>query len=235
MMNTATTLLVGCALMAGAGCQSSSSARIYAPARVASSAQIMIPLDQLHHYRAGHGRCVNAAETERVSAPLEVSAVQTSPVVSAVQFNRYADPARPHELMHEGHMVYRREVGPRWRLRPVSRDAQILIGPQQTDGRGEIQPLASQELDGYLKQQRENLGQQQQLLTKMAEGMRQLALQQQQLAEELGKLKAPDGRGSADRKDTDVSPGAVPSGAETRGDAERGVEVGNSAQPHHPN
>ena len=164
---------------------------------------IMIPRDQVHLY-AGAGECTGhvAAPT---ATPMDVGSVQSQSDVSVIQFNRYPDPARPRELMHEAHIVYRRENNPRWKLQPTSRNHQILIGPAVTDGRGEIQPLASQELGAFMQEQRANAQQQQQLVMALADGVRRLATQQEQLAQELGSLKSAEPQesgGSADKNET---------------------------------
>ena len=158
---------------------------------------VMVPADQAHFYgmaptpeapRSGQGAPKEFASTD-------VRSVQTESQVTAIQFNRYADPANPNELMHEAHIVYRREGPARWRLQPASVEQQILIGPSLTDGRGEIKPLASQELDSYLREQRANLQKQQQVMGQVTEGLRQLAEQQQQLAKELATLRSPSNGG----------------------------------------
>lgn len=152
---------------------------------------VMIPADQARLY--GLSGCTDGTPASAPSteyAPTDVRSVQTESPVSAIQYNRYADPARPSELMHEAHIVYRREGPPRWRLQPAAPGQQILVGPSLTEGRGEVKPLASQELDAYLREQRANLQKQQQVMGQVTEGMRQLAQQQQQLAKELTSLRA---------------------------------------------
>jgi hypothetical protein len=149
----------------------------------------MIPADQVHLYRPP-----SPDGSDRGSYPLDTHvndtrSVQLDGAISAVQFNRYADPVRPNELMHEAHVVYRREAGPRWRLRPPSAQGQILVGPQVTDGRGEILPLVSQEVESYIREQRQHQQKQQQLTGAIAEAVTQLASQQQQLATEVAQLK----------------------------------------------
>lgn len=156
-------------------------------------ALVMIPLEQVPYYRETlhGGDSMRPAGSDAITS----ASVQAEPGVSAVLFNRYPDPARPDELMHEAHIVYRREGGLRWRLRSPSKDEQILVGPQLTDGRGEIRSLASQELEAYVHQQRENLRQQQSMMSSVAESIRQLAQQQQALAEEVGRMKTRPGAG----------------------------------------
>lgn len=185
-MNTRFVFLLLCALLAG--CESAprgSRARAYVKPGL-----IMVPVDQAHYYGVG-GQPPDGIPPEPPDGykATDVRSVQTDAPVTAIHFNRYADPSRPSELMHEAHIVYRREGGPRWRLHPVSKEHQILVGPRLTDGRSEVKPLASQELDSYLREQRTNVQKQQQVIGQVTEGMQQLAEQQQQLAKDLGKLR----------------------------------------------
>jgi hypothetical protein len=212
-MNTMRCVFLICAAAAVAACSPTRST-LAARGPGVNGALVMVPLDQVRYYRQAHSDAEPrpAAESGRTT----VSSVLTQPTVSAIQLNRYADPARPDELMHEAHVVYRRDTGARWRLRPASRDEQILFGPQLTDGRGEIHSLASQELESYLQQQRRNLQQQQHVMAQMTEGVRQLATQQQAIAEELGRLKAKLG-GPADGT-LAQEPAASSAGDERRSD-----------------
>jgi hypothetical protein len=145
---------------------------------------VLVPVDQAHFYSV---KPAPECDRELPVAPIDVRAVQTESPVSAIQFNRYVDPAAPDRLMHEAHVVYRRESGPRWKLQPASPEQQILIGPSLTDGRSELKPMVSQELEAYLRDQRANLQRQQHVLARVSESMRQLAEQQQRLAAELEK------------------------------------------------
>jgi hypothetical protein len=205
-MNTRILLFLSVVL---AGCQSAPEPQHAGP--YVRPGLIMVPVDQAHLY--GLCRETDQAPGERFAAT-DTRSVQTESPVSALQFNRYADPALPDVLMHEAHIVYRRENKPRWKLQPSGRDEEILIGPRLTDGRAEIRPLASQELDTFMRDQRSHAEREQQLITRIAEGMKQLAGQQQQLAEEVGKLKSASNLSrsegnSEDRTDAGAeSPGA---------------------------
>ena len=188
-MNTKIGFILGLVLLAG--CENAPPGGRAGP--YVKPGLVVIPADQAHLYGVGAPSGPDggtAPVVPRGYATTDVRSVQTESPVTAIQFNRYADPARPDELMHEAHMVYRREAAPRWRLQPASAEQQILVGPSLTDGRGEVKPLASQELDGYLREQRANLQKQQQVMGQVTEGMRQLAEQQQQLAKELATLRA---------------------------------------------
>lgn len=188
-MNTRTYFLFVFVLLAG--CESAPpGAR---PGPYVKPGLVMIPADQAPLYgisSAGPSEGGMAPRPPTGYAATDVRSVQTEAQVSAIQYNRYVDPARPNELMHEAHIVYRREGPPRWRLQPATAEQQILIGPGLTEGRGEVRPLASQELDAYLREQRVNIQKQQQVVGQMTEGMRQLAEQQRQLAKELSVLRA---------------------------------------------
>jgi len=151
---------------------------------------VMIPVDQAHLYG------VPLKDQNETQAPQNFLVTDSTSVLiqvppTAVQYNRYPDAADP-TMMHEAHIVYRRDAA-RWNLRP-SAGQQILIGPQITDGRGEVQPIASQELESYLREQRVAAQRQQQFLGQVGQAVGQLATQQQQLATEVVKMKANGGQ-----------------------------------------
>lgn len=80
----------------------------------------------------------SSGDAEAVLGPAEVK---------AYTLGRYVDPA-DETLMHEAHVVYRREQDPGWRLSaPPSR--QILIGPSIT-ARAPTEPLRSEEWEDSL-------------------------------------------------------------------------------------
>jgi hypothetical protein len=150
----------------------------------------MIPADQAHLYG------VPLKDKNETQAPQNLPVTDSASVLiqvppTAVQYNRYPDAADP-TMMHEAHIVYRRDA-PRWNLRP-SAGQQILVGPQITDGRGEVQPIASQELESYLREQRVAAQRQQQFLGQVGQAVGQLATQQRQLAAEVIQMKANGGQ-----------------------------------------
>jgi hypothetical protein len=146
----------------------------------------MIPADQARLYLDDPIEPRRPVNPSGQSA-LDLRNVQTDATVTAVQFNRYADPARPDELMHEAHLVYRRDSAPHWKLHAPVTGEQILIGPQLTDGRGEIKPLVAPELDAYLREQTSDQRQAQAVLAKVVETLRQLSDQQQRFAAQLAR------------------------------------------------
>ena len=80
--------------------------------------------------------------------------------------------------MHEEHAVYRRETAPRWRLdAPANR--KILVGPQVTDGRQEIQPLLSKELTTFLADERRATEANQKAISALFQAVDALTRQQQ--------------------------------------------------------
>jgi hypothetical protein len=186
-MNTTTVGLIFCAILL-VGCDSTPATAPHLT--YVKPGLILVPADQLSAF----GRTVNSpgepAANHGPEGPLDVRSVQTEASVSAIQFNRYADPARPDQLLHEAHIVYRREGNPRWKLQAASGEQQILIGPQLGDGRGEIRPLASQELDSFLREERTNLARQQEAMAKLGERLQQLGEQQQKISHELGEIKS---------------------------------------------
>ncbi len=87
----------------------------------------------------------------------DADSVVASADVKAYSIGRYVAPADPG-MLHEAHVVYRREAGPRGRLdAPASR--QILVGPSIT-ARAPFEPLRSDELEATIaslrRSQREN-------------------------------------------------------------------------------
>jgi len=168
---------------------------------------VMIPADQAHLY----GVPLKGQDEGQVPQNLPVTdsasvLIQVPP--TAVQYNRYPDAADP-TMLHEAHIVYRRDA-PRWNLKP-SAGQQILVGPQITDGHGEVQPIASQELESYLREQRVAAQRQQQFLGQVGQAVGQLATQQQRLAAEVVQMKANGGtlspeNGPAKEETTEAKP-----------------------------
>lgn len=85
-------------------------------------------------------------------SPVDTNAVIVPPGIKVYALNRAADPADP-EVMHEQHLVYRRESTPQWRL-DTPPTQQLLIGPSVVDGRQDIQPVLTKELTSFLLEQR---------------------------------------------------------------------------------
>lgn len=83
---------------------------------------------------------------------LDASAVVIPAGVKVYTLDRAIDPS-DRDLMHEEHVVYRRETAPQWRL-DAPAGQKILVGPRLTDGRQEIQPLLTKELTTFLNDQR---------------------------------------------------------------------------------
>ena len=85
-----------------------------------------------------------------VALPNEAN-VRFPGMTKAYAVNRYIDPANP-SLMHERHVVYRREDGDRWKL-DASRKQQVIVGPLLTDSRMERQsaPLTRELADDIRK------------------------------------------------------------------------------------
>jgi hypothetical protein len=170
-----------CALLSG--CAGSVSTR---PGPYVKPGLVMVPADQMKYYQLGPEQAASS-DTRLPFAAIDTRSVQTDSSVTAIQFNRYADPSRPDQLMHEAHIVYRRDSGPRWKLTAPSSEQQILVGPQMTDGRGEIKGLVAPEVDAYLREQRNTLHRQEETISKITETLRQIADQQKQLAEQIAR------------------------------------------------
>jgi hypothetical protein len=71
---------------------------------------------------------------------------------------RYQDPQDP-DLLHEAHLVYRKESAPRWKMDAPPAN-KILVGPRITKNNPEAGPLQNKELEATLlaleKANREN-------------------------------------------------------------------------------
>ncbi len=84
----------------------------------------------------------------QVTGPRDSASVLRSPGIKAYTISRYVDPTDPN-LMHEAHVVYRRESSQSWRLDVPPTD-QILVGPRLTDSAPAGDPYKSKELDALL-------------------------------------------------------------------------------------
>jgi hypothetical protein len=123
----------------------------------------------------------HAPRTDRV-VPQEWDALDAGSVVvpgdvKVYSLNRAADPFDP-DLLHEEHVVYRRESGPRWQL-DAPTTQKILVGPRVTDGRQELQPLHDQELASYLADQRRASEANQKAISALFQAVEALSRQQQ--------------------------------------------------------
>lgn len=124
--------------------------------------------------------------------PLDASAVSVPADIKVYTLNRAADPS-DRDILHEEHVIYRRETAPRWRLdAPVGQ--KILVGPRVTDGRGELQPLMNKELATYLADQRRATEANGKAIAALFQAVEALNRQQQALA----------------RRDATASPAAGP-------------------------
>ncbi|HEU5078718.1 MAG TPA: hypothetical protein VFT72_05870 [Opitutaceae bacterium] len=230
-MNTRVFLFLFLVLLAGCAGQPAAQRA----ASIVRPGLIMVPADQLKYYSSGNEACASPHRQVDPLAPNDARSVHIEPEVVAQQWNRYADPVRPDELMHEAHIVYRREGRTRWRLRTPTAAQQILIGPQLTDGRGEVRELASQELESYIRDGRTNLRREQEVMARMAENFQRLSEQQGRLAEEIGRLQADREKNElpADSSTTDVqSPEAAsPNGVSLNAASKNGTALLERAQP----
>lgn len=171
-------LLFSSALLTGCATRSSSTL----PARV-NPALIMLPAGQARYY----GLSLASPGAEDATPPgipsTTVAAVINEPEVKAFAINRTVDPI-DGELMHEAHVLYRREATPRWRLH-ASVDKQILIGPRITDGREDLQPILSKELAAVLTEERRANDTNRQAIMSLLQAVEALSRQQQSMQEQL--------------------------------------------------
>lgn len=122
--------------------------------------------------------------------PLAASAVEMPADVKAYVIGRTVDPRDP-ALLHEAHVMYRRETSPRWRLQAPT-DQRILIGPQLTDGGQDAQPLLTKELTAFLNEQRRANQSNESAIAALFQAVERLAEQQRVLAERSRATAAPE-------------------------------------------
>lgn len=116
---------------------------------------------------------------------LDASAVTAPADIKVYTIGRAVDPA-DREMLHEQHVVYRRENAQRWRLdAPV--DQKILVGPRVTDGRQDIQPLLSKELTTFLADERRTTEANQKAISALFQAVDAINRQQQTLLRQVGK------------------------------------------------
>ncbi|HVU35288.1 MAG TPA: hypothetical protein VHE61_17765 [Opitutaceae bacterium] len=138
---------------------------------------ILLTPDEAEHYGLRLTPPSPATRTREDGSPLDAASVIASTGVKAYALGRVADPTDP-DLLHESHVVYRRETFPQWRLDPPVGE-RILVGPRVTDGRAELQPLLSKELTAYLAEQRKATEANQQAIAALFEAVNALNQHQQ--------------------------------------------------------
>jgi len=102
-----------------------------------------------------HGLLANGSGVDPTAVPKPLpdsSAVQTPAGIKVFSLGRYEDPADP-DLLHEAHLVYRRETAARWNLQPGPA-GQVLIGNRVVPADPKAGPLQVQELQGIIQQLR---------------------------------------------------------------------------------
>lgn len=131
-----------------------------------------------------HGLSATSCEPSIEAAgenPISAAAVVAPGDVKAYAISRTVD-ARDPSLLHEAHVVYRRETTPRWRLHAPT-DQRILIGPQLTSGAQDPQPLLTKELTAFLNEQRRAGQANEAAVAALFQAVERLAEQQRVLAE----------------------------------------------------
>ena len=121
-------------------------------------------------------------------SPLDASAVEAAPQIKAYTLNRSLDPA-DRSVMHEEHIVYRRETPASWKL-DAPAERKLLIGPRITDGRQDLRPLLDKEIITYLSDQRRAQQATEQALAALFKAVEALNRQQQAVIER-DRSKAP--------------------------------------------
>jgi hypothetical protein len=179
-MNSRLALLSAVATGALAGCSTQTSAFRREP--YVKPALIMLTADQAQ--RRGIQVQAPAPRPDEVlpadAEPLDASAVTAPEDIKVYSMNRTVDPA-DRELMHEEHVVYRRETTPAWRLH-ASAERKILVGPRVPDGRQDLQPVLSKELISFMNDQRRAAESNQKAITALFQAVDALNRQQEALA-----------------------------------------------------
>jgi hypothetical protein len=190
-MNIPTLLAFGSSLIVLAGCASPSSIGRRDP--YVKPGLILLTADQAER----RGIELSAPSNQEAAPPGSLQALDarsvTAPAnVKVYMLNRAVDPGDSN-LMHEEHVVYRRETSPQWRLN-ASAEQKILVGPKITDGRQELTPLLDKELTTYLSDQRRATEANQQAIAALLKAVDALSRQQRATVEHgLQKSSAPDG------------------------------------------
>ena len=96
-----------------------------------------------------HGLVLSTEE----KAPRELDYLDSATVIKPSEIKvystgRYVDPADP-ELLHEAHLVYRREAGPAWVMRPGA-SGRILSGSRCFEAGPAATPLQTQEVEASI-------------------------------------------------------------------------------------
>jgi hypothetical protein len=153
-----------------------------------------------------------ASTREAPSPSLDASAVVAPAEIKAYTLNRAVDSADP-DLLHEAHVVYRRETAPRWRL-DAPTDQKVLIGPRVTEGRQDLQPLLDKELASYLADQRRATEENQKAIGALFQALDAISRQQQALLQR--ELRAQEQPASPPTASPAAAPASPPSVSDER-------------------
>jgi hypothetical protein len=190
-MNIPTLFALGSSLIVLAGCASSSSVGQREP--YVKPGLILLTADQAERRGIELSAPSNQEAVPLGSLPaLDARSVTVPANVKVYTLNRAVDPGDSN-LMHEEHVVYRRETAPQWRLNAAV-EQKILVGPKVTDGRQELTPLLDKELTTYLSDQRRATEANQQAIAALLKAVDALSRQQRASVEHgLQKSSAPEG------------------------------------------
>lgn len=206
-MNASLRLLIAPAAIGLAGCVSSPAPKSAQEPHVKPSL-VLLTADQAE----ARGIRIDAPAKPPIAGsdlqPLDASMVAAPAEIKVYTLNRAVDAADP-ALMHEEHVVYRREVAPRWRL-DVPADQKLLVGPRATDGRQDLHPLLEKELTTYLTDQRRATEENRQAIAALFQALDALTRQQQALAEKA----LHDDAGAKPAKPAEPTPTRAPTDAE---------------------
>ncbi len=125
---------------------------------------------------------VVAANVTPSTEAIAAEKVRNPEALKAYPINRYVDPNDPN-VMHEGHVIYRREIGPGWNLTPTAPTV-VQLGPTlvaAADGAKQPNPLPA-ELE-------QRIAEQNQLMASLVEQNESLAKELARLSGEMAQLR----------------------------------------------
>lgn len=160
------------------------------------------------------------AEAKPVVLPADMQELDASAAiipagVKVYTINRSVDAADP-EIMHEEHVIYRRESSPRWRL-DAPAGQKILVGPRVTDGQQDLKPILDKELTTFLNDQRRVAQANQQAIGALFQAVDALNRQQQALIRRELKNSAKPDAAAAEKVEAETAPAAKESNSPETG------------------
>lgn len=204
-MNTFVTFALCITTVSLIGCTSNPSAATREP--YVKPGLILLTADQAER----RGITLQTSSPREAGSPnvqvVDSNHITTAADIRVYTLNRMVDPADSN-LMHEEHVVYRRETAPRWRV-DASAEQKILVGPRITDGRQDLKPLLDKELTTYLADQRRATEANQQAISTLLKAVEALSRQQQTVMEREIRQSHSEGPAPAASGASDSSPSST--------------------------